>query len=85
MSIRGCSNPCPGRHLSSIIFDGLVLQGVFYSIRSFCNEAEYCSEIDMVPGIQGKTFIVQVYIYIYMHVDVMFHMISLCMLLAGLW
>ena len=36
------------------------LQGVFYSIRSFCNEAEYCSEVDMVPGVEGKTFIVQV-------------------------
>ena len=35
-------------------------QGVFYSIRSFISEAEYCSEIDLLPGIGGKTFIVQV-------------------------
>ena len=46
-----------GQLLEYLIHD---MQGVFYSIRSFCNEAEYCSEVDMVPGIQGKTFIVQV-------------------------
>ena len=37
-----------------------VSQGVFYSIRSFLNEAEYCSEVNLLPGIKGKTFIVQV-------------------------
>lgn len=34
-------------------------RGVYHSIKSFINEAEYCSEIDMVPGIGGKTFVVQ--------------------------
>ena len=42
------------------MFSLSTLQGVYYSIRSFVNEAEYCSEIDMIPGIGGKTFIVQV-------------------------
>lgn len=34
-------------------------RGVFYSIRSFISESEYCSEIGLLPGIGGKTFIVQ--------------------------
>ena len=38
----------------------LCVQGVYHCIRSFINESEYCSEIDMVPGIGGKTFVVQV-------------------------
>ena len=34
-------------------------QRVFHSVRSFINEAEYCSEIGVTPGIAGKTYIVQ--------------------------
>lgn len=34
-------------------------RGVYYSIRSFISEAEYCSEINVLPGIGGKDFIVQ--------------------------
>ncbi|XP_064388934.1 glutamate dehydrogenase 1, mitochondrial-like [Halichondria panicea] len=34
-------------------------RGVYYSIRSFIRDADYCSEIGVLPGIAGKTFIVQ--------------------------
>ena len=33
---------------------------MFYSIRSFLDEPEYCSKIGLVPGIKNKTFVVQV-------------------------
>lgn len=35
-------------------------QGLFYTVRSFINEPEYCSQIGLKPGLEGKTFIVQV-------------------------
>lgn len=34
-------------------------RGVFHGIRSFLQEAEYCSAVSITPGISGKTFIVQ--------------------------
>lgn len=46
--------------IAALLFCFVTLQGVYHCIRSFINEAEYCSEIDMVPGIGGKTFVVQV-------------------------
>ena len=37
------------------------IQGVYHSVKSFMNEAEYCSAVGITPGISGKTFIVQVH------------------------
>ena len=45
---------------ADLLFDSIHPQGVYHSVKSFINEAEYCSEIDMMPGIGGKTFVVQV-------------------------
>lgn len=40
----------------------LSLQGVFYGIRSFLSDPDYCSAINITQGISGKTFIVQVHV-----------------------
>lgn len=34
-------------------------RGLFYCVRSFINEAEYCSQISITPGLVGKSFIIQ--------------------------
>ena len=39
-------------------------QGVYYSIHNFISDEEYCSKINMPPGIEGKTFIVQVSLHV---------------------
>jgi glutamate dehydrogenase (NAD(P)+) len=34
-------------------------RGIYHSVKSFISEAEYCSAVDITPGINGKTFVVQ--------------------------
>ena len=46
---------------ASLLSDTIITsQGLFFAVRSFIDESEYCSQIGLERGLEGKTFIVQV-------------------------